>query len=78
MKIEKKISFIIPVFNGEKTIGHCLDSILEVKTEDIEIIVIDDGSRDSTCRILKDYATRNSVIKLFTQNNQGVSSCIRQ
>jgi glycosyltransferase involved in cell wall biosynthesis len=74
MKIEKKISFIIPVFNGEKTIGHCLDSILEVKTEDIEIIVIDDGSRDSTYRILKDYASRNSIIKLFTQKNQGVSS----
>ncbi len=67
------ISVIVPVYNVEKYINHCLDSIIKQKGN-FEIIIVDDGSTDSTPQILKEYAQKYSNIKLITQKNQGVSS----
>ena len=50
-----KISVIVPVYNQEKYIGRCLDSILGQSLEDIEVILVDDGSTDSTPEILRSY-----------------------
>ena len=63
------VSVIIPVFNRENTIRRALDSVLKQTYQDIEIIVIDDGSTDKTVSQLKDLP-----IKLITQENKGVSS----
>lgn len=51
----KKVSILIPAHNEEKYIGKCLDSILSIKTEEIEIIVCDNNSTDTTCEIIKKY-----------------------
>ncbi len=67
------ISVVVPVYNVEKYISHCLDSIIKQKG-DFEIIIVDDGSTDSTPKIIKEYAQKHSNIKLITQKNQGVSS----
>ena len=64
-----KISVIIPVYNGEKYIQRCVDSVLNQTYSDIEIIVINDGSTDNTENILKSY----SNIVLINKENEGVS-----
>lgn len=63
----KKYSFIIPVYNGEKTIERCLNSILEQRCSDYEIIVINDGSTDRTKKIIESYKT----VKLINVPNGG-------
>jgi glycosyltransferase involved in cell wall biosynthesis len=65
----QRLSVIIPVFNGEATIRAAIDSVLAQKFEDSEIIVVDDGSTDSTRQILVSYG---SQIKLIAQSNRGV------
>lgn len=66
----QKISTIIPVYNAEKFIAKCLDSILSQTFSDIEIICVDDGSTDSSLRILFDYEEKDSRIKVLSQKNQ--------
>lgn len=56
------VSVIIPVYNGEKTIKACIDSLLSQTMKDIEIIVVNDGSVDSTRSILRSYGGRITVI----------------
>ncbi len=68
-----KISIIIPVYNGEKYLGKCLDSIANQTLLDIEIIVVDDGSTDSSRALIKRYAENDKRIKYETQINQGPS-----
>jgi cellulose synthase/poly-beta-1,6-N-acetylglucosamine synthase-like glycosyltransferase len=53
----KKVSILIPAYNEEKYIGKCLDSIMAIKSEEIEIIVCDNNSTDTTCAIIKRYPT---------------------
>ncbi len=69
----KLISIIVPVFNSASTIGRCLDSILGQNYPDIEVIVINDGSRDNSLDIIANYENKYSNIKVFTQKNSGVS-----
>lgn len=68
------ISIIIPVYNAEQTLAKCLDSILSQTYSHIEIIIINDGSTDSTQSIIDNFATKDSRIKSFYQNNSGNSS----
>ena len=69
-----KVSVIVPVFNVEKYLGQCLESIVNQTLEDIEIICIDDGSSDSSLDILKDYEKRDLRVKVISQKNMGVSN----
>ena len=55
-----KLSIIVPAFNAEKTIHQCLDSILAQTVPEFELIVINDGSADSTEEILKDYLSSSA------------------
>ena len=68
------ISVIIPVYNVEKYLGRCLDSVVNQTFTDIEIICINDGSSDNSLEILKRYAQRDRRIKIFTQENSGLSA----
>ena len=66
-----KVSVIVPVYNGEKYIEKCLHSLINQTLKDIEIIVIDDGSKDNTNKILQKYKEK---IKIIKQKNLGVAT----
>ena len=69
-----KISVIVPVYNAEKTIKKTLDSLLRQTFKNIEIICVDDGSKDASLKVLQGYAQTNpDIVKIFHQDNQGVS-----
>lgn len=72
-KMQIKYSVIIPVYNAEKTLKRCLDSLLGQKRQDVEIILINDGSSDRSGEIIDEYRNRFENIKLITQKNSGVS-----
>ena len=72
MKI--KYSVIIPVYNSEKTLKRCLDSLLEQRWEDVEVILINDGSSDRSGEIIRAYSNRYPNIRTVTQENSGVSA----
>lgn len=66
-----KVSIITPAYNAEKFIGRCLDHSLGQTYNDVEVIVVDDGSTDSTVDIVRNYAKRDCRLKLLTQNHGG-------
>lgn len=66
-----KISVIIPVYNREKYIGECLNSVLSQTLKEIEVICIDDGSADGTYDILMDYSREYNNVIVLRQENQG-------
>ncbi len=70
-KTEPKISVIIPVYNVEKYLKKCLDSLINQTFKDVEIICIDDGSTDNCLNILNDYAAQDDRIIVLHQENQG-------
>ena len=58
-----KVSVIVPVYNTEKYLRQCLDSVVNQTLQDIEVICIDDGSTDDSKRILDEYAHRDARMK---------------
>lgn len=69
-----KFTFIVPVYNGEKYIRRCLDSLINQKYKAYEIIIINDGSKDNSLQILKEYQKKHSkYIKIINQENKGLS-----
>ena len=69
-----KISIIIPIFNSEKYLKECINSVLQQDYTDFEIILINDGSSDNSVAICEEYVKNYKNIKLYSQKNQGVSS----
>ena len=65
-----KISIIIPVYNVERFLPRCLDSLVGQTLHETEIICVDDGSTDRSPAILREYAARDSRIKVITQRNK--------
>lgn len=72
------ISILVPVFNAEKTIIKCLDSILKQSYPDIEIICINDGSTDNTLNILHDYSLKDARILLIDKPNSGYGDSLNK
>lgn len=70
-----KLSFIIPMYNAEKYVGACLDSILEsdLPKGEYEVIIINDGSKDGGPEIAQDYCAKHENFRCLTQENQGQS-----
>jgi len=70
-----KVSIIIPVYNAEKTLSYCLNSILEQTYKNFEIILINDGSVDKSLKIISEYKSKHpEVIRTFSQRNLGVAT----
>lgn len=69
-----KISVIIPVYNTEKYLDKCLESVERQTLENIEIICVNDGSKDNSLEILKKHAEKDNRIKIIDQKNMGVSA----
>ncbi len=69
-----KISVIVPVYNVEKYLPRCIDSILAQTFTDFELLLVDDGSKDRSGEICDEYAMMDSHIKIFHKENGGVSS----
>src|SRR5215213_10038274 len=63
------LTVVIPVYNVEEYLPQCLDSVLAQTLENIEILVVDDGSTDGCPRIMEDYAAAHPRIRLFRQAN---------
>lgn len=68
------ISVIIPVYNTEKYLKRCLDSVLNQTFKDFELILVNDGSNDSSLQICKEYESKDSRIKVIDTPNRGSSS----
>lgn len=71
--MEKHISIIIPVYNSEMYLAKCIESVCEIKDEETEILLVDDGSSDRSGQICDYYAHRDKRIRVFHQENKGVS-----
>lgn len=69
--MEPKVSVIIPVYNTEKYLRQCLDSVINQSLREIEIICVDDGSTDGSTGILLEYAARDERIRVIVQENSG-------
>ena len=68
------VSVIIPAYNAEKYLGFCLDTVIAQTHKKLEIIVINDGSKDNTGKICDEYAEKDSRIRVIHQENKGLSS----
>jgi glycosyltransferase involved in cell wall biosynthesis len=72
-EVAVKVSVIIPVFNAEKYLKECLDSVLSQTLQEIEVIIINDGSTDGSKSIINDYCKQDSRIIFIENSNGGVS-----
>lgn len=72
-KQEKMVSLIIPVFNAEKSIGYCINSIVSQTYRNLEVILVNDGSTDQSLQICHNYAQLDSRVKVVDTANGGVS-----
>ena len=68
------ISIIVPVYNAEKTLRQCVDSIQAQEYKDFELLLIDDGSKDGSPAICDEYAEKDARVRVFHKENGGVSS----
>ena len=73
-----KVSIIVPVYNAEKYLDKCVESITKQTEEDIEILLIDDDSTDSSGRMCEEWAKKDSRIRVFHIENIGVSNARNQ
>ena len=69
-----KVTFIIPAYNAELTIGKCLESIIHQTYKNLEILIINDGSTDETEAVCRSYQAKDPRIKILSQKNAGVSA----
>ena len=72
--VKKKISIIVPIYNGENYMRKCIDSILSQTYSNIELILVNDGSTDNTIKICNEYKNNYDNIIFIDQKNMGVSS----
>lgn len=68
------VSVIVPVYNAHKTLHMCLQSILSQSHDVLEVLLVDDGSRDQSLSILREYAKADPRVHVFSKANGGVSS----
>ena len=74
MSHNPEFSIIVPVYNAEKTITKCIDSIISQTINDFELILIDDGSSDRSLAICKEFEKKDTRIHVYSQDNKGPSA----
>lgn len=72
--MQVKVSIIVPVYNAEKYLVQCIDSILNQTFKDFELLLINDGSSDNSGKICEEYAKKDTRIRVYNKENGGVSS----
>ena len=70
----KKLSILIPAYNVERWLPRCLNSILSQVKDDIEIVIVDDGSTDTTLQCANEFAEKWNDIRVFSKHNEGVGA----
>lgn len=73
-----KVSIVVPIYNVEKYLRQCLDSIVSQTLKDIEIICVDDGSTDSSPDIIREYMEKDERVKVITKPNSGYGNSMNQ
>ena len=68
------VSIIVPVYNAQRTLRRCIDSVLNQTFSDFELLLVDDGSKDESGEICDSYALRDERVKVFHIENSGVSA----
>lgn len=71
---QKTVSIIIPVYNGEKYLKTCLDSVFAQKLEQMQVICVNDGSTDGSLQILREYQKDHPDMEIISQENRGLSA----
>ena len=71
--MEPLISVIVPVYNIEKYVRNCIESILAQSYKNLEVILVDDGSTDNSGKICDEYTDRDSRIRVIHKKNAGLS-----
>lgn len=74
MRSGELISVIVPVYNVADYLEQCLDSILNQTYKEFEVILVDDGSSDTSYSICSEYVKKDSRIRLYRQENKGLSA----
>ena len=75
VEFEKMLTVVVPVYNTEKYLAGCLDSIIEARVPDMEVLVVDDGSTDGSEKIIKEYVERYpDLIRHIRQKNRGLGN----
>ena len=74
MRSGELISVIVPVYNVSDYLEQCLDSILNQTYKEFEVILVDDGSSDTSYSICSEYVKKDSRIRLYRQENKGLSA----
>ena len=69
-----KVSILIPAYNVEKYLPTCLDSVLGQTYQDLQVVIIDDGSKDRTVQVCKAYSEKDDRVEYYSQDNQGVAA----
>ena len=69
-----KVSVIVPVYNAEKYLQECVESVLCQTLSDIELILVDDGSTDGSPAICDQYAVKDARVRVIHQENAGLAS----
>ncbi|MDO4986755.1 MAG: glycosyltransferase [Candidatus Saccharibacteria bacterium] len=71
-KFKYKVSVCVPIYNAQKYLKECLDSLIGQSLKELQIVCVDDGSTDGSLKILKEYAKKYRNIKIIHQKNQGL------
>ncbi len=72
--MDRLISVIVPVYNVEDYLEECLESIIHQTYKNLEILIVDDGSTDSSCKIYSEYEKKDNRIRVIKKKNEGLSS----
>ena len=70
--MKQRVSVIVPVYNVENYLRRCIDSIVRQSYSNLEILLVDDGSQDASLSICKEYETKDSRIRVFHKENEGL------